>query len=266
MSMTNPLSITTALALAAYLFGISLPASKPVELRMCLVVAWLAHAGAIVADIAGLGMVGEGARFGFAPALSVTLWLVLAVYLLESRFLPLDSSRRALAVLGAAAVLLAWMFPGEFRNTVSRWAPLHWLLGIASYGLFGAAVLHATLLNRAEQQMRLKRVGASTQMLGLPLLRLERLTFRFVEAGFVTLSAAVLLGWWFTTPWRWDHKAVFSVLGWAVFAGLLAGRKAFGWRGPQATRGLYVGAVLLLLGYVGSRFVLEVLLQRSAAP
>jgi ABC-type uncharacterized transport system permease subunit len=46
---------------------------------------------------------------------------------------------------------------------------------------------------------------------------------------------------------------------------LLAGRVAFGWRGRRATRWLYVGAVLLLLGYVGSRFVLEVVLKRASA-
>lgn len=258
------LTFTTALALAAYLFGAGLPAERRIELRMCLVVGWLAHAVAIVADITGLGLPEHGARFGFAPALSVTLWLVLAVYLLESRFLPLDGSRRALALLGGAAVLLAWLYPGEFRNAaVSRWAPLHWVLGIASYGLFGAAVLHAALLNRADQQMRLKRPGVGSGTLGLPLLRLERLTFRFVEAGFVTLSAAVVLGWWFASPWRWDHKAVFSILGWIVFAALVGGRRAFGWRGPRATRWLYIGALLLLLAYVGSRFVLEVLLQRA---
>ena len=257
------LTFTTALALAAYIFGAALPAAKRVELRMSLVLGWLAHAVAIVADITGLGHIESGARFGFAPALSVTLWLVLAVYLLESRFLPLDSSRRPLALLGAAAVLLAWLYPGEFRNAaVSHWAPLHWVLGIASYGLFGTAVLHAVLLNRADRQMRQKRPGVVSGTLGLPLLRLERLTFRFVEAGFITLTAAVVLGWWFTSPWRWDHKAVFSVLGWTVFAALLGGRKAFGWRGPQATRWLYTGAVLLLLAYVGSRFVAEVLLQR----
>ena len=263
-SAATLLTFTTALALAAYLFGAGLPAERRVELRMCLVVGWLAHAAAIVADITGLGLPEHGARFGFAPALSVTLWLVLAVYLLESRFLPLDGSRRALALLGGAAVLLAWLYPGEFRNAaVSRWAPLHWVLGIASYGLFGAAVLHATLLNRADKQMRLKRPGIGSGTLGLPLLRLERLTFRFVEAGFVTLSAAVVLGWWFASPWRWDHKAVFSILGWLVFAALVGGRRAFGWRGPRATRWLYIGALLLLLAYVGSRFVLEVLLQRA---
>jgi ABC-type uncharacterized transport system permease subunit len=143
---------------------------------------------------------------------------------------------------------------------------LHWILGIVSYGLFGAAVLHAALLSNAERKMRLKRLAASGAAsptpLGLPLLRLETLTFRFVEAGFWALSATLALGWWFADPWRWDHKTVFSILGWVVFAGLLAGRRAFGWRGRQATGWLYAGAVLLLLAYVGSRFVLEVLLER----
>lgn len=261
--LTPVLTFTTALALVAYLLASALPTERRSGLRLCLSLGWLAHAGAIVADISGLGLPELGARFGFAPALSVTLWLVLAVYLLESRFLPLDASRRAVALLGAAAVLLAWLYPGEFRATaVSRWAPLHWVLGIASYGLFGAAVLHAVLLNRADRQMRLKQVPSTSP--GLPLMRLERLTFRFVEAGFLTLSAAVLLGWWFASPWRWDHKAVFSILGWLVFAGLVGGRRVFGWRGPRATRWLYLGAVLLLLAYVGSRFVLEVMLQRPA--
>ena len=56
-----------------------------------------------------------------------------------------------------------------------------------------------------------------------------------------------------------------ALVGWLVFAGLLAGRSAFGWRGPRATRGVYAGAALLLLAYVGSRFVLEVVLHRPPA-
>ena len=231
-------------------------------LRLALLIAWVAHGAAIVIDIAGVGAPLSGARFGFAPALSVTLWLVLAVYGLESRFVPLQGVRRRLAGLGCAVVMLAWAFPGQLHPQVgSPWAPLHWLLGIASYGLFGVAVLHAALMNRAERQLRRSPVTASPTG-GVPLLRLERLTYRFVAAGFAVLSAAILLGAWFASPWRWDHKTVFSILGWLVFAGLLAGRRAFGWRGPAATRGVYAGAALLLLAYVGSRFVLEVLLHR----
>ena len=96
----------------------------------------------------------------------------------------------------------------------------------------------------------------------MPLLRLERLTFRFVAAGFVVLSAVIVLGTVFASGWRWEHKTVFTLLSWLVFAGLLTGRRAFGWRGPKAAGWLYAGAALLLLAYVGSRFVLEVVLHR----
>jgi ABC-type uncharacterized transport system permease subunit len=138
---------------------------------------------------------------------------------------------------------------------------MHWVLGVASYGLFGVAVLHGSLLDAAERRMRNKLPGDGA-VLGMPLLRLERLTFRFVEAGFVVLTAALLLGAVTVTRWRWDHKTVFSMLGWLVFAALLAGRFGRGWRGRHATRWLYAGAALLLLAYVGSRFVLEVVLGR----
>lgn len=260
------LGLPSIVALTAYLAAALIGERFAGALRATLLAGWIAHALAIVVDTAGLGTEVVGARFGFAPALSVTVWLVLAVYGIESRFVPLPGVRRTLAWLAAAAVVLAWAFPGELRpHALSRWAPLHWVLGIASYGLFGAAVLHGAMLSRAEQQMRQRALSATPQgPTGMPLLRLERLTFRFVGAGFAVLSLALLLGAWFASPWRWDHKTVFSMLGWLVFAALLAGRRAFGWRGPHATRWLYAGAGLLLLAYVGSRFVLEVLLHRGA--
>ena len=105
----------------------------------------------------------------------------------------------------------------------------------------------------------------------MPLLTLERLTFRFATAGFVLLSATLLAGLLFSDALygrgsvaKWDHKTVFSVLAWLVFAFLLLGRARFGWRGRKAVRVLYTGSLLLLLAYAGSRFVLEVVLRRAA--
>jgi ABC-type uncharacterized transport system permease subunit len=259
------LGVLSLLSVLGYALASSLGENRASALRRALLLGWLFHGAAIVVDAFGLGSAASGARFGFAPALSVTLWLVLAVYGIESRFVPLPNARRALALMGLAAVVLAFLYPGELRPTASSpWAPLHWALGIASYGLFGAAVLHGVLLNRAERHLR-SAIATERPSGGLPLLRLERLTFQFVGAGFASLSLALCLGYWFANPWRWDHKAVFSVIGWAVFAALLAGRHLFGWRGVRATRWLYAGAVMLLLAYVGSRFVLEVLLHRSNA-
>jgi len=105
---------------------------------------------------------------------------------------------------------------------------------------------------------------------GMPLLALERLTFRFVEAGFLMLTASLAAGAYFAMSFYQDHpgaalnhKTMFSALAWIIFAGLLLGRRWRGWRGRQALRVLYLGAGLLLLGYLGSRFVLEVILGRG---
>lgn len=229
---------------------------------------WLLAAWGLHAVLLGVSLLTPTPRFGFAPALSVTAWLLLTVYAIESRLYPQMQARWALAGLGGLAVLLAGLFPGApLHKGASAWLPLHWALGIASYGMFAAAVAHGWLMHRAEQQIRLAAADSG----GVPLLTLERITFRFVQAGFVLLSATLVAGVLFGEQlygpvrgaWHWDHKAVFSVAAWLCFAVLLLGRARLGWRGRIAARMLYAGAGLLLLAYAGSRFVLEVLLGRS---
>ncbi len=235
---------------------------SPATLRGLLLAAWLLHALAL-AD----GLLGQPPRFGFAPALSMTVWLVLTVHAIESRLLPQLQAHWALAGMGSAAVLLSLIFPGtSYPVIASPWLPLHWALGIASYGLFAAAVVHGWLMTRSERAIR----QAAPTDTGVPLMTLERLTFRFVEAGFVLLSATLLVGWLFAETlygpglaWKWSHKTAFSVLAWLTFAGLLMGRARLGWRGRKAVRVLYLGSGLLLLGYAGSHFVLEVILRRA---
>lgn len=248
------------MALAGYL-GSALFAHRPAGGRL-LPLAWALQALALLVDLGGWGLGQWGGRFGFGPALSLTVWLVLAVVLAESRGRLWPQALRVLAAVAAAAVALAWAFPGQQHALHNPWAPLHWVLGLASYGLVGAAVLHAWLMQRSERALR--HPGAAAPIPGWPLLRLERLTFQFLGAGVLVLSLALLLGWWVTPVWRWDHKTLFSLLAWAVLGGLLAGRYGLGWRGARAVRWLYAGSALLLLSYVGSRFVLQVLLGRPA--
>ncbi len=262
--------LATVLLSAAAAVAYAVPAAAAGRLdaavsRGALLAAWLLH-GVVLS----WGLLFAGVpRFGFAPALSVTAWLVLTVYAVESHLFPQLKTRWALAALGAATVLLALLFPGAaLHASASPWLPMHWALGIASYGLFAAAVLHAWLMTRTERTMR----RAAGSYSGIPLLTLERLTFRFVQAGFVLLSATLLAGWLFSEQlyglqgaggWKWNHKTVFSVLSWLTFAVLLLGRARFGWRGRTAVRVLYAGSGLLLLAYVGSRFVLEVIIGRT---
>lgn len=247
-----------------------------VSARRLLIAAWALHALLIVWTL----LARQPLRFGFAPALSVTLWLMLAVYVIESRCYPQMRAHRAhppmrwiVALMGVAVVALALMFPGErLPATASPLLPLHWALGIAAYGLFAAAVVHALILSRAEARMRHAALASDGPESGLPLLTQERLMFGFVWAGFALLTLTLVAGALFGQQlygaahpgWRWDHKRVFTALSWLVFAALLLGRWKFGWRGRRAMRMLYTGAAFLLLGYAGSRFVLEVLLHRAA--
>lgn len=263
LASSSPVSWLLALA-AAMAYAVpaaAAPRLSAVAARNALLVAWVLHGAALV-----WGLWGDAPRFGFAPALSMTAWLVLTVYAVERQLFPQMQARWVLAALGAVAIVLALVFPGQpLHVTASAWLPLHLALGIACYGLFGAAVVHAWLMTRAERHIR----QAEDPHSGIPLLTLERLTFRFVAAGFVLLTATLLAGWLFGDTlygraWRWDHKAIFSLLSWFTFAVLLVGRVRFGWRGRNAVRMLYAGSALLLLAYVGSRFVMEVVLGRSA--
>ena len=231
--------------------------------RRFLLLAWPLHGLSLAA-----GLFGQSPRFGFAPALSVTVWWVLTAYVVESQYFPQLKARWAMAGLGSAAVLLALVFPGQILNvSASAWLPLHWALGIASYGMFAAAVIHAALMTSAEIEIRQGNENQS----GLPLLTLERLMFRFVLLGFILLTLTLIAGFLFGellygaagAHWKWDHKTVFSLLSWLTFGALLLGRHQFGWRGRRAVRVLYTGSAFLLLAYAGSRFVIEVVLGRN---
>lgn len=251
------------LAIVAYGAAALLPARWERHAVPALWLGLAAHLLYLAIDIGSMGWMGSTIRLGFGPVLSLTVCLVIAVHAVESRFVPLPSVRRLLALAGAVAVALALAFPGEMRTLESRWAPLHWLLGVAAYGLFGAAVLHGLLLDESERRLRHERRVMTTNG-AMPLLQLERLTFRFVQAGFAVLSAAIALGLLTAERWRPDHKTVLSFIAWLIFAALLAGRSRQGWRGRQATRWLYAGTLVLLLAYAGTRFVSVVLLGREA--
>jgi ABC-type uncharacterized transport system permease subunit len=262
LASANPsITILSLVSAAAYAWpAIRRKSLSPQSAGLWVGVAWLMH-GAVL----GWNMVGSPPYFGFAPALSVTFWLVAAGYALESHMYPQLPARTALSVVGAVAVVLGVVFPGNpLPPSATVWMPVHLAFGVASYGLFGTAAVHAWFMQRAETRIR----HAVDPESGIPLLTLERLTYRFVKAGFVLLTATLVVGILFGEvvyghALRWDHKTIFSVLSWLTFAVLLVGRAAFGWRGRRAVRVLYTGSAFLLLAYVGSRFVMEIVLRRG---
>jgi ABC-type uncharacterized transport system permease subunit len=208
-------------------------------------------------------------RFGFAQALSAMMWLGVAVYWLESLFYSLDGMEPLVLPLAAVAEVLPAGFPGLASTTSHAQAAefkLHLVLAMVAYSLFIIALLHATLMAVAERQLH-RRSALSLANLP-PLLTLERLLFRVIAAAFFFLTLTLATGIAFSETlfgraMRFDHKTVFAVLSWLTFGLLLGGRWLYGWRGRTALRWTLTGFVMLLLAYVGSRFVLEVVLNRG---
>src|SRR6266853_1865297 len=177
-------------------------------------------------------------HFGFGQALSVMLWLAVLIYWIESRFLELEGMQAPILALAAVCAPLPALFPG----------------------LAGAPYTHSTEF----------RLHLALAMVAYGMFTMERLLFQIILAGFVFLTLTLATGIAFSETlfgraMKFDHKTVFAVASWLIFAALLSGRYLYGWRGRVALRWTLAGFVALLLAYVGSRFVLEVILRRGLA-
>jgi ABC-type uncharacterized transport system permease subunit len=232
--------------------------------------AWLLHAGALWLDMLAPGTV----RIGFAQMLSAALWVSVAAYWFENRNFALDGLRRLVMPSAAAVAVLPVVYPGSLMQLDSMAPALGWHVAVAilAYSMLTIAAFHAVLM--ALQESRLHTRTAASGWLGatidqLPaLLTMEKLLFRLIWIGFILLTLTVLSGIVFTEQlfgmvMKWDHKSVFTLLSWFLFAALLVGRSVRGWRGKTALRFTLAGFALLALAYVGSRFVLEAVLQRG---
>lgn len=233
---------------------------------------WLAVALLIHGATVGLELFPDtgGMRFGFAVALSMMTWLAVALYWIESFYARMEGLQMLGLPLAALCGLLPWLIPGQhvLANAGSLMFRLHFLMAMLAYSLFTLAVLHAVLMAITEK--RLHRGRLTPLLAGLPpLLTMEALLFRLIGISFglltLTLASGILFSEQiFGKALPLNHKTVFAVLSWLIFAALLAGRQRYGWRGRTALHWTLAGFVVLLLAYVGSRFVLEVILGRPA--
>lgn len=262
------LSIIAAVLYASCLF---LPAKPRWLISFIIVIGWAMHGTVLWLEMSSP----IGIRLGFALMLSGALWISVLAYWLENWKLPLDSMRILVLPSAALLVLLPLFFPGQLISIAGKsiWFPGHIAIALLAYSTLTIAAFHAILMAMQEALLR----GRSSFFVGwfrsaltrLPaLLLMERILFRLVLIGFILLSLTVLSGVIFSeaifgVAFKWDHKTFFTLLSWLLFGILLAGRQWRGWRGKTALRLTLSGFATLLLAYVGSRFVFEVILHRN---
>ena len=211
---------------------------------------------------------GDQFNLGLINSVSLILWLTMLVYWIGCFFYPIASLQALVLPLVAIGALLPALFPavhGEPR-TASLAFEAHVIVSMMAYSLFTIAVLHAGLMSMVEKRLHHAMLPRAMQELP-PLLTMESLLFHIIGAGFVLLTLTLLSGIVFSEelfgkPWQFNHKMLFGFASWMVFGILLAGHYVYGWRGRVAIRWTVSGFVFLLLAYLGTKFVLEVLLHR----
>ena len=210
----------------------------------------------------------EGLDLSFAHALSLVAWLTVLIAGLSGVLAKLPAVGNVVLPVAALCALapLGGGSPHRFTFASEPWGTAHIAVALIAYALFVVAALQALLLTGLEK--RLHRGLALPEADGtMPLLTLERFLFRLVGAGFVLLTLTLASGFLFSEqlfgrPVTFTHKNLFSVLGWLTFGALLFGRWRYGWRGRRALYWILAGTALLVLGYLGSKFVSEVILGK----
>lgn len=211
---------------------------------------------------------GGGMRFSFSLALSLMLWLAVLIYWLESFRSRMEGLQPMVLPLAATCSVLPAFFPQmHWIAYAEAWGfKFHFLAAMLAYSLFTLSALHAAFMSFVERKLHRGRFDSNLASLP-PVLAMENLLFRMITVAFTLLTLTLASGLAFSEAifgkaFVLDHKTLFAFMSWMIFAALLVGRHAYGWRGRIALRWTMTGFLVLLLAYVGSRFVSEVLLGR----
>ena len=245
------------------------PAAPRTDVRaeMVLVpVALVLHATLLYRSV----LAADGLDLNVANAVSMLVWLTVLIYWLAGlAFDGLSGMLGMMAPVAFIAALLPAVMP--LHHIVNYGGDpffvLHFGVAMLAYSLFIVATVHALVMLAEEKWLHRGVMPPFLRTLP-PLLVMEALLFRILLAAFVLLTLTVLSGVFFSEqlfhkPFEFNHKTVFAIVSWLIFGGLLAGHHLRGWRGRTAVYWTLAGFTALMLAYVGSKAVLELILKRG---
>jgi ABC-type uncharacterized transport system permease subunit len=225
--------------------------------RLIALAAWATHLATTVLDITNSGLL-----WGLFNVLSIT---ALCIVLLQ---LILALSRRAdhlgLLAYPAAAITLLFTQKATGLTTLDPATGSHIFLSIAAYSALALAACQALVVAMQRHQLSHHKPGGFVRSLP-PYDDSESLLFLLLTVGFLLLTCSLASGFFYLEDMfaqKLAHKTVLSCAAWAIIGGLLLGRWLFGWRGRRVVNWSIAAFVLLLLGFFGSKLVIELILQQ----
>ncbi|MBL4819915.1 MAG: cytochrome c biogenesis protein CcsA [Gammaproteobacteria bacterium] len=224
-------------------------------------IAVIAHA------VSALGVIksSTGFHFGIFEISTVITLSISVLVLISSLRKPLENLFIGLFPLAIFSIIASLTITSSYPPTeMGIGLASHIILSIIAYSMITIAAMQAAFL--AYQNYQLKHHHAAGLISKFPPLQeMEVFLFELLWVGEILLGLGIIGGFIFIEDLGEQegvlHKTFFSILAWIVFAGLLWGRHQRGWRGRTAIRGTLAGFALLIIGFYGSKFVMEFILN-----
>ncbi len=197
--------------------------------------------------------------------LSLAGWTIAGVFLVSQYKLRLKILGIYAVPLVTLVMIISSQLPREapqIKNIFSNfWIIFHVVIIFIGESFFALACGVGILYLIQENSIKNKNHGFFFRR--LPSLELLDSTgYTCIISGFAMLTLGLITGFLYAKLiwgrlWSWDPKEVWSGITWLLYAALLHGRFALGWRGRKAAIISVIGFVVLLFTFLGVNFLLE---------
>ena len=209
----------------------------------------------------------EGLQLGVITLASLFAWVMVSLGTASCLFRHIEPLLAPSYPLALLTVLFALFYADStpLRTGLGSGMLSHIITSLLAYSVLTLAFSQAVLLWIQNYQLKHRHIHDILKLLP-PLQTMEETLYDLVFTGFALLTAAILTGFIFVDDifaQHLVHKTAFTVLSWLVLGILIIGRLLWGWRGMVAVRWTLSGFLLLLLGFFGTKVVLELILHRG---
>lgn len=208
-----------------------------------------------------------GVNYDVFVLMSFTSGLMLFLSLLFSTYRPILALNLIGIPVAATGLILGFALskPTQFIEQRSLGLDIHIILSLSAYAVLLMATIQAVILWFQDRELKNKQKKRFWVNLLPSFQAMESLLFDLIITGFILLTVA--LGFGFFTIENFfaqhlAHKTAFSIISWFVYGALLIGHYRFGWRGQKAIHFTLIGFLLLAIGFIGTKFILEMVITR----
>ena len=209
----------------------------------------------------------QGVDLSFANSTLLLSWIIVLIYLLlnsKSKYQGLE----IFTLIPALIIVLVFPLIQTDHQSIQHYslpASIHIIIAMLGYGLLTFGSIFSLFLLLFEKSLHAETKSSSMISSSEPLLDVESKLFQIYWVGFIFLtftlfSSLFFSNYLFDQSLDWNHKTIFTILAWLSYALVLFGRFQFGWRGKKSIIISLLAFAFLILAYLGTKFVVEIVL------